>query len=285
MSCFIFSPQITESSMYIVGFFYDYMFPAMIPLLISIYVLIDTGVLYYLAYLLQYVTMPLFRINGYGALCIIISILTGFPFSTIMLCKFYKEDKITKKELYVILCSFTLPSFSYLFTTIRNNISGCDFVDLITHLYGVSIISLFTLSRLLLKSGKTTPFSDFKQVVNKQSTLFNFPSSLSQNITLVTNSLAIILGTMVYFNIISIFISNIFDTNYILSGLIEFSFPSIKVAQNNDIFALKTILSFGSLSCFFQCSSILDEHKINSLPLLVFKTFSTLLLFIFWFYK
>ena len=273
----MFSSQIVENSMNIVGSFYDYMFPSMIPLLISIYMLIDTGLLYYLAYILQYITIPLFRLNGYGALCILISILTGFPFSTILLCKFYKEQKISKRELYVILCSFTLPSFSFIFTSIKNNLLPNTFTTLITHIYSLSLISTVTLSRMFLKRPKITPIKEICTESRKQFKKFNFPLSLAKNTESITTSLAIILGTMVYFNIISTFINNILKTNYLLSGIIEFSLPSIIAAKNNDLTGLRIILSFSSLSCFFQCSSILDENKLPSTPLIISKLSSTLI--------
>lgn len=282
MSCFIFSSDVIRNSINIVGSFYDYMFPSMIPLLISIYMLIDSGLLYYLAYLLQYITIPLFRLNGYGALCIIISFLTGFPFSTIILCKFYKEQKITKNELYVILCSLTLPSFSFIFTSIKNNLSHHDFINLVTYLYILSIVFTFTLSRILLKKTKKAPYKDFHNESTKQFVTFSFSSSLSKNIETITNSLAIILGTMVYFNIITTFLYNTLHIKHIISGLIEFSYPSIIAAKKGDVFGLTLILSFTSLSCLFQCSSILDDHKINTLPLFISKvaiSSITLLLF------
>jgi len=277
MCCFIFSQEVVSSSIYIVDFFYDYMFPSLLPLLVAIFILIDTGILYYLAYILQYITIPLFRLNGYGALVILISILTGFPFSTILMCKFYKENKLSKKEAYSLLLSFTIPSFSFIFATLKGYIETTSFYKLILCLYLTSFIILFIISNITLDKKEYTSFSIIKKEVEFSMKNFSFPTSLKENILSITDSLAIVLGTMVYFNIISIFINNIFPINNTIEGMIEFSFPAVVAAKANNILSLLIILSFSSLSCIFQCSTVLDEYKFKTYPLVISKSFSLIL--------
>ena len=270
--CFIFSSTVVDTSIYIVDFFYDYMFPSLLPLLISIFILIDTGLLYYLSYILQYITIPLFRINGYGALAIIISILTGFPFSTILICRLYKQNKITKKEAYALISSFTIPSFSFIFASIKGYLDTQSFIKVVICIYLSSLLILFILSRFMLDRKNVIKFKEIKNEVETSLSSFSFSLSLKNNILSITDSLAIVLGTMVYFNILSIFISNIIPINNTITGLIEFSFPAVIAAENNNILSLIMILSFSSISCIFQCSTILDEYKLKTSPLLISKT-------------
>ena len=76
---------------------------------------------------------------------------------------------------------------------------------------------------------------------------------------------------MIYFSIVSILINNFIPISNTIEGFIEFSFSSIKAAKENDILSLIQILSFSSLSCIFQCSTILDEHKLKTYPLILSK--------------
>ena len=277
LACLLFSSSIVDKSMYIVGFFYDYMFPSLLPLLISIFILIDTGVLYYIAYFLQYITLPLFRINGYGALCIILSILTGFPFSTLFVCKFYKSNKISKEEAYSLILSFTIPSFSFMFTTIKSNLNNNDFLLLISCIYLSSFILLFITSRILIKQYTFITFKEIHMSTYESIKCYSFPISLKQNIIKITESLSVILGTMVYFSILSLFIESILPISNTVKGILEFSFPSIVVAKNNDLISLIIILSFSSISCIFQCSCILEEYNLKTKPLSLSKVSQVLI--------
>lgn len=277
IACLCFSSSIIETSIYIVSFFYDYMFPSLIPMLISLFILLDTGVLYYLAYFLQYITLPLFKLNGYGALCILLAILTGFPFSTIFITKLYKENKLTKEEVYTLVCSLTIPSFSFIFTTIKNKISLNSFHIILLCLYGSSLILLFILSRFLIKKSSFIYFKDIHLDVSKYIKNFSFSRSLKNNIITITDSLTIILGTMVYFSVLTIFIKSIFHISNTMEGLIEFSFISVQEASLNHLKSVIIILSFSSLSCLFQCSYILEENGLKTIPLTLSKCLHPLL--------
>ena len=98
--------------------------PALLPFLIINQLLIKLGIIDLLAYLLQYISYPLFKISGKGASIILIGILSGFPSSAIFASIMLKEKQIDKQEAQRLINYIFFPSISFLLGVIQTNLNN-----------------------------------------------------------------------------------------------------------------------------------------------------------------
>lgn len=224
--------------------------PSLFPFMIFINFILYSNCIDYLSYFLRPLS-KIFNLSGYGLVCLIASLLGGFPYVAILVESFLKENKIDDDEAHRLLFCLSFPSISFMFGIIYN----LDKNSLL------NIISLYMASLILLL---ITSFKKQKCKKNnsiRQSTIRNdFVNVYYEVMNSSLKSILSISYTIIFFKMITFLLTKIIKNKTIfllISGLLEFSSTSIEILniQNktfNHYLILNTILSFSSLSIIFQ---------------------------------
>lgn len=245
--------------------------PALLPFLILNQLIIKLGIIDMLAYFLQFISYPLFKVSGKGASIIIIGLLNGFPSSAIFTSLMLKDNQIQKIEAQRLVNSIFFPSISFIFAIINSNLNNKLFTFLVVSLYLTGFLFLYLSS---FKIKQELPYTTFKQTLNSIKIKLNkfiFIKELKETITYTFNTLTNILGVIIMFsipcNIIAKLITNKYT--YLFQGIIEFSMPSIKVIsisikKETITLMLGIILSFSGLSSIMQASLFINDSNLSS---------------------
>lgn len=285
--------ETNQSAMNVLITFSKTILPALLPFLILNQLLIKLGIIDFLAYLLQFISYPLFKISGKGASIILIGILNGFPSSAIFASIMLKEEQITKQEAQRLVNYIFFPSISFLFAIIQNNLNNNTlFIYLLLSIYLTGFSFLYLSS---FKANYSLDYISFKETIStiqKKLTNLSFIKELKDIISYASITLINILGIIILCsipcNIISKLINN--DFSLIYKGLIEFSIPSIELSLLNvnkkrTVLFLSTILSFSGLSSIMQASLFISDASLNAkqfiLNRIIISFFSSIILLLF----
>lgn len=244
--------------------------PSLTPFMILIHFVILFNGIDLLGYLLQYISYPVFKISGYGAIIILTSIFGGFPYSAIMANELLKEKKIQQQEAERIVKYIFFPSLAFMLSTLLN-------VNL-THQKEFQLVSLavyLTGFLFLFFSKKKTPEKEF---LTKKDLLAKFKDSPSQSFTssftsVIQNTLSSIINisfSILIFSMLKNYLSLIFQDKllYLISGMFEFSGTSIAILLKPNLtfsyyLILTFILSFSGFSVFFQALPYLKDTNLT----------------------
>lgn len=247
--------------------------PALLPFLILNQLVIRLGLIDLLAYILQFISYPLFRISGKGASIIIIGLLNGFPSTAIFTSIMLKEKQLEKKEAQRLVNCIFFPSISFLFAIINSNLNSYLFTYLVLSIYLSGFILLY-LSSFKIKKSTDEYYVSFKETLNnvkQKLNNFNFIKDIKGTISYAFNTLINILGIIITFSIPCNIIDSLIDntSSYFFKGLIEFSMPSIQISSSlyNKKLAVSLlcpILSFSGFSSIIQANLFLTDCNLNT---------------------
>lgn len=277
---FIYSSIITKSLNESIVFIYKVIIPSLFPFMIFINFVLYSDAINMLAKLLKPLS-KIFRLSSYGLICIIASLLGGYPYSAILVTSFVKKNKITYTEGERIIKYTFFPSFSYLFLVLYKIDSQTIYI--IISLYIASFLLLFISS--LKKENKEILITNTK---NKIDIFFEVMDSSFKAIFTIA-------FCIFFFSFISSFLSIFLKNEKIvlfLSGLLEFSKSSIIFANipNKsflDYILLNIIISFSSFSIIFQSMFYLKEISftikkilLSRFLIIIISTFILLIIFL-----
>lgn len=278
--------ETNSSTMNVLKTFSKNILPALLPFLIINQLVIKLGIIDLLAYLLQFISYPLFKISGKGASVIMIGLLNGFPSSAIFTSLMLKDNQIEKEEAQRLINSVFFPSISFLFVIINTNLNNQTLFNyLVTSIYLSGFIILYISSfKTNSKEKAYITFSQTLAIIKNKLNNFIFIKSTKDAITYAFTTLINILGIITIFSIPCNIINNIFsnDIRYFFQGIIEFSIPSIKLSSLNInkktiALILSSILSFSSLSSIIQATLFISEVKLSSKSFLTYRVIISLL--------
>jgi hypothetical protein len=259
--------------------------PALLPFLILNQLLIKLGIIDLLAYFFQFISYPLFKISGKGASIIIIGLLNGFPSSAIFTSLMLIDKQIEKGEAQRLINSIFFPSVSFLFAIIGTNLNdNYIFIRLILSLYLSGFIFLYISSFKIKKDKNYISFKQTTSNIKEKLSTFIFSKNIKEIINYAFNTLVNILGIIIIFSIPCNIINKIITNNsaFLFKGLIEFSFPSIKLSMlsiNKKKIALflSAILSFSGLSSIMQATLFINEAYLSSKQFIINRIFISIL--------
>ena len=271
---FICSSIITKSLNESIVFIYKVIIPSLFPFMIFINFVLYSDAINMLAKLLKPIS-KIFRLSSYGLICVIASLLGGYPYSAILVSTFIKNKKISYNEGERIIKYTFFPSFSFLFLA----------------LYKIDKQSLYIASFLLLFISSLKKEIKEILIINKDNKIDIFFEVMDSSIKAIFT----IAFCIIFFSFISSFL-NIFIKNkkivLFLSGLLEFSkssitFVNIPNKSLLDYILLNIIISFSSFSIIFQSMFYLKEinFKIKKILLsrfllIIISTFILLIIFL-----
>lgn len=265
--CFYFSTITIQSFQQALKFIFKTILPSLFPFMIFINFILLGDCIDLLAKLCKPIGY-IFHLSGYGMVCVIGSILGGFPYSAILATSFIKEKKISTEEGISILKFAFFPSISFLFSSLypMNNLVSKEVLWVCISLYVSSFLCLF--------------FNNIKrqypnkEIVKKEVSFVNLYFDVMNK---SLHSIVAIAFCVIFFTIIKgylvLFISQK-QIYFFLSGILEFSSTSCEILNQLspsyiDLNLLCFILSFSSFSIFFQSAFYLKNVNISIKKLII----------------
>lgn len=234
-----------------INIWYKNLFPSIFPVLILCDLIVSFNVFGFLIKYLGNFFRKLFRINKYGILVFIVSLLCGTPSNMVLARNLYDKNLLTGDDInkLIPLCLFFNPIFVITFTNTKVFI----------------ILTISTILSGLIFRGKDN------QIINDSSNYKN-EFNLSKSIEKSMHTLFNILGTVALFMVLSnIIVIKKPIVSCILGGFFELTTGLYKTnlffKGNNYLYLL--FLSFGGLSIITQINNVLESIKINYSKLLI----------------
>lgn len=253
--------SINNLSLVLVNFFKS-LFPYLFIFLIINQLLIKTNLISLIGYFLQFFLYPIFKINAKTIVLLLLSLINGFPSSVLYSSIMVKENKIDKKSTHTIASIFFLPSFTFIFYLIKNNLSFPYFLIFILSLYLPCFILL-----LINRNKSQDKYINFKQIKTDLINSFNSFNYINDLKNIFLNSvltLINILGMISFYSILTLII----PIN-LIKGLFEFSMPSLNILIGNNTEMIKSlllliILVFSSFSSISQALVYLQDISLST---------------------
>lgn len=261
---FIFQNNLKVANIIIsaINLFLNKVFVSLFPMFILNDLLIAFSFPYYFYLLFNSIFRKHFSTSGICAYVFVMSLISGTPSNAYILNSLVENKKLTREEAnhYVSFTYFSNPLFLTLMLGLLFPPST-TFKLILIH-YTSNLIIAF----LLRKKAPAISSANLSFSSNKIGVV------LTKSIKRSVNTLLMILGTIVFYMLLSYIITSLFPfnefTKVIFSGFLEITnglnlLVNLKVASKlKEIIAI-SIISFGGLSIHTQIKSILEEAHLN----------------------
>jgi len=231
--------------------------PNLLPVFIISSLIVSTNLIQNICNVLGKIFEYIFNINKYGAYVYILSLISGSP-SNAKYIKDLSDNNLINKDEKNTLLSFTM------------NYNPILIISLIS-LYLPKNISYKILIIIILSNFITGIILRRKNKIINNNIIKIKKTSISVIIKDTIDTLLMILGTLVFYNLIINFVSiNLPILKNIINGLLEVttsltSLNNINVSLNIKILLTLIYLSFGGLSIHTQIKSILPDTNYKML--------------------
>lgn len=276
MMILINSKDIMESVISSSKLFIIKIFPSLFPTMVMGNLLIKNNVQTIIPVFIKRMFNKLFNFNDAMTGIFITSIFTGTPSNAIYINESLDEKIISSSEAQKLLC--TTHFINPLFVIGGVGIGIFKSYKIGAFLLLMIIISNFIKAFILRKKG----VSNLSNKLNTTYHNVNFITSLSESIKNSINSLLMIFGIIIMFNILVNLIGNIFNLPYLLNviinGILEMTGGIMKISNLNINIIPKFLLAyfflnFGGICIHMQAFGMLKNKKISYLKYLIFRVF------------
>ncbi len=262
---FIFSHNLEVAKIILeaINLFFTKVFVSLFPMFILNDLLINLGFPYYFYCTFNKLFKRVFKTSGLCAYVFIMSLISGTPSNAYILKNLVAEKKLSPKEAshYLAFTYFSNPLFLLLMLSPIFS-SFITFKIIIIHYLSNIIIGI-----LLRKNSPSITNLALEKNNHK-----NISTTLIKSINRSITTLLMVLGTIVFYMLLSYILTNLFNTNFTikltLSSFLEIT-NGLKALANfqaitkiKEIIAIATI-SFGGLSINTQIKSILEDTEID----------------------
>ena len=213
-----------------------------------------------------------FNFNNNAINIYLLSMICGTPTNAILINKYLENDKITEKEAESLLCTthFINPLFVIGSVGIGIFKSSKTGLLLLTTLYISNFIKAYILRNNFNKNHNYLSDNNI-----------NVTSLFSASIKKSMDSLILIFGIIIMFNILILLVTNIFNLNLITSSIIKCMLEmtsgiqvlkTLNINYYIKIFLAYYTLSFGGVCIWMQATSMINnKKKISYLKYLIFR--------------
>jgi len=242
-------------------FFYSVL-PTLLPMFIINDILMNYNFIYYLNKIFYKIFKLLFKFSNSATYIFIMSILSGTPTNAYITTNLVTNNNLNKKDASIILTYSYFLNPLFLFSMLSNIFNNEKIALKIIFICYVSnfIIALFY---------RKYNYQNTNNIISNNRK--SFSKILSESITKSFSTLTNILGTIIFYFVISEGISTFINNdlfNCIINGLLEVTGGLSKLNNLNINFKLKEILSvifisFGGFSIHSQIKSIIIDANIS----------------------
>lgn len=249
-------------------------FPSLFPTMVIGTFLVKNNIHLIIPKFIKKIFKKLFNFDDNITSLYIISMLCGTPSSSMFINEYLENNLIDEKtaENLIYCTHFINPLF----------VIGTVGIGLFNSFkIGIIILLMLYLSNFIkafiLKNNFTKTNNENNYIKNE-----NIISTLSNSIIKSINSLLLILGIIIMFNILITLISNIFNINnftyVIINGILEMTSGIVKLRNIHINYYLKIFLAyyfltFGGICIQLQTLSMLTKKKIRYFKYLIFRLF------------
>lgn len=237
-------------------------FVSLFPMFIINDLLINLNFAYFFYKIFNHIFKLLFNSSGVLSYIMIMSLLSGTPTNAYIIASLESEGKISIEEAnhYLYFTYFSNPLFLFTMLLVIFPINIVIKLILIHYLSNIIIALLLRRKAPKITQNEIT-FSNP-----------NIGSTLIKSISRSINTLLMILGTIVFYMLLTFIISNTFNLNnlgrILVSGFLEITSGLNNLSQITLSVKLKEIIalfiiSFGGLSIHTQIKSILEDTNID----------------------
>lgn len=242
--------------------FLNKVFVSLFPMFIINDLLIAFHFPYYFYILFHTLFKKIFHTSGISAYVFIMSLISGTPSNAYILKNLVETNKITEEEAshYLFFTYFSNPLFLILMLSIL--FTKEKVLKIILIHYSCNILIAFLLRK------KAPPISN----VSLSQESLKIGSVLTNSIKKSISTLLMILGTIVFYMLLSYIITNLLPLplliKTIFTGFLEItsglnSLPNLTISLKIKEIVAIAIISFGGLSIHTQIKSILEDTKIK----------------------
>lgn len=247
------SSLILNAVNYSLDIFIKNLVPTLFPFFILADILNNYNYLYYL--------QKIFRFKYSDIL--IISLFSGLPSNAKYISLLLENKKITEEDASIMLSTSFFPNPMFVITSI-------GFLMYKNALIGIKMLIIIYISNIILYlfNYKKLRFNNFTNPVTPKP----FFSFIKSSILNAMETLLVVLGTIIIFNIVNSVINEYLINNVNLSALISaclemtsgvYKIYSLNISNNLKYIFTTLTLTFSSLSILFQAFSILENYHIN----------------------
>jgi len=243
--------------------------PSLFPMFVISDILSYYGLATFLSKLLTPLTKKIFNVSGISSYIFIMSLLSGCPSNAYITKELLQNGRISNSDATKVLCFsfFSNPLFllAILSNIFPNNNTLVIKIILIHYLSNILV-------GILLKNHKQIEPTYEQIIVRQVQKSQDFGTILTNSIKKSMNTLITILGTVIFYIIISTAIIELFNfenlSSNILKGILEITQGLNSLINSNQNETIKSILaisfiSFGGLSIHTQIKSILNDTEIK----------------------
>lgn len=236
--------------------FYYSLLPSLTPSILLDYLFINSGGLETLYHLLAKKSKNAHAI--YRHLIVLLGLISGTPTLANYVNDSINKKLLSTKEGEIILSSFTIPSFPFIFGIILPKLNKIQKMILLTLIYIPPLIYY----NIKLKNENVA--------INKITFNNNSNTIIQNSITDTARTLLLLIGTILLFSIplpfIKLFLND--SWSYSLIGIFEFTTSSMYIINNlsSSLFMiLIMVLTFSSLSVYSQISILCPKISISKI--------------------
>lgn len=246
-----------------VNLFLNKVFVSLFPMFIINDILVNVGLPFFFYKLFNPFFKKLFHTSGIAAYVFIMSLISGTPSQAYILKNLVQNKTITEQEAshYLYFTYFSNPLF---LTLILSSIFSINIAIKIILIHYISNIIIGVLIR------KNAP--EIREIKINYTSSLNIGNVLIKSISKAVSTLLMILGTIVFYMLLSFLIVQTIPVTGILkviiSGFLEItnglnSLASLFVALKLKEIIAVAIISFGGISIHTQIKSLLEDTSIS----------------------
>lgn len=262
---------------------FEKMIPTLLPFMIITSLMIKLQLSHSFARLFSPVMKPLFRVSDYGAYCIFVGFLCGFPMGAKVVAEQIHHQNISVKEGQYLL------SFC-------NNIGPIYYISFVLPFIGekLSFIYLFgmyglpLLYGIILRRSKYAAYHWEQTITEKpnQLRLLQILTSIDESIDSGIENITRLGGYMVFFNVLNLIPQKLLwlssQVTLYLAPLLEIT-SGINSLSANHKFYILCILPFGGISCIAQTYSLIRNTGLSLSNYIIQKLILTLITCVYYF--
>lgn len=254
--------------------------PSLFPFFVSANLLISLGGGALISEKLKFLTKPLFKLSGAGALPVILGLLSGYPLGAATTCSLYTSGAITKNEAHRLLSFANNSGPLFIISAVGLGVYQSEKTGLI--LYASHALAALTTGII------ASFFGGQKKYVSSQIP----PSALSPSaaVSKSVESVLSLCGYVIFFAVLLSLFEKTGLINLLLKAFLALGVPfdaanlfsrgifemttAISKAKCTNLPAVSAIISLGGISVLFQTMSYTRKSSLSIMPYIIGKIIS-----------
>ena len=273
---FSYSKEINEVINFSINLFIKNVFPSLFPMFVISNLLLAIKMPKFLGNIFKDIFYKLFKVKGEGSFVFFMSMISGFPSSSIYVKELLDKNLINIYDASKILTFTFFSNPLFIINTVgvmffNNKVFG--FYILISHIIGNILTGLlfrniYKTNNNTLTSSLKTSIKNFYYDINNTKIFKELLNGIKKSLNILINVFGIMTCFLIITKIITLKLNLSPFPSSILSGLLEMttglkSITSLNITEKTKLLLSTFFISFGGLSVHAQIFSMLDNYKIN----------------------